>query len=544
MKTIGCLIALTVLLAGCGPRREKGKPNADASSAQPIRLTPGTGKELTIRGRFNPESSPYLDIDWYALHIHALHGTPYQADIRVTPSRKPQDVSFALFDEKKRLIKHVDDYGVSPHPETVSSLAVRGNQQYYVKVFVRSEKPTTSDFRYSLYLSVRPRNRLVEQEPNDTRRQATPLTAGKVYNGHISPRFHHKDGRRLLDRDWYRLETAVSPSPSLPRHSQSPGRNRQPLLSAEVSGVPGADLQLQLYSHDGDLLKTVNTKGQDRGESLPPYLLREDGPYYLSVHCREGRANPAVSYKIQYRLSRPQENEEIEPNNTIENATVLPDDRMMFAAFSARDDHDYYRLDLASPSRLTLRMSPLPHFRARLRFFTEKDADPFHTSDSDQQGKIKPPPVYLGPGTYYLRLTPLSTPQPSRSYQLLRRAEPIKNGEQEFNNSAPFADTITVGSVKHGTIAPSGDIDFFSIKTAADTEVKFHIEGGPQLMARVSDSSGIETAAALSPRGAHINAGGGPLTLRISAPQSVTSILPYRVSTSLLTRTVQDDKTE
>src|SRR5215471_9776424 len=112
---------------------------------------------------------------------------------------------------------------------------------------------------------------LNEQEPNDRPEQAMLLDQSSVVSASLSA------DPSKPDEDWYLLTTAGPKTVDL-----------------SVSGIPGADILLEIYDVDRNRLVTVNSNGEGKPERLPNLGLK--GRLYVRVTAAKKGAGGA--YKL------------------------------------------------------------------------------------------------------------------------------------------------------------------------------------------------------------------------------------------------------
>jgi hypothetical protein len=128
-----------------------------------------------------------------------------------------------------------------------------------------------------------------EVEPNDDRKAAQPLPAGKGVRGTIGPD-HLVKGKLLGDEDVYVYTAPSVPgAPLAPNTPLDAGAAIAPVLGPSVrvdlSGVPGLDLQLEALDERGRRLVMVNDGKEGEDEAILALGVEPGRPVYLRVRA-------------------------------------------------------------------------------------------------------------------------------------------------------------------------------------------------------------------------------------------------------------------
>jgi serine/threonine protein kinase len=162
----------------------------------------------------------------------------------------------------------------------------------------------------------------LETEPNDTMEFATALTAGRGLNGFISGQ------QPSGDIDWYLLRGPATGNWA---------------VSAEVSGVAGIDLALQL-AHPGDPspLTATNQTGKGGGERIGPWVIQKPEVYLQVREARELTATPgnaSTPYTVVYFIYDAT-GLEVEPNNEMASATPITPQKTVSGTIGGVSDRE------------------------------------------------------------------------------------------------------------------------------------------------------------------------------------------------------------
>ncbi|MHB8416953.1 MAG: protein kinase domain-containing protein [Myxococcales bacterium] len=205
-----------------------------------------------------------------------------------------------------------------------------------------------------------------EQEPNDRPAQANLIASGQPVRGQIGRRFSESES----DKDYYRL----------PVH----GRDR--MLRAEVTGVPGMALVLDLY---GAGHKTPLARADDgapgQGVTIPDWPV-DDGPYFLEVRAKVPPGQPPPEnvsdfYALTATVTPRLPGEEQPPNFTPETASPAALDHPALGYAADTGVRSYWAFDalsagLGEGEKLGAVLSAVPGAELRLIREPEGKADP------------------------------------------------------------------------------------------------------------------------------------------------------------------------
>ncbi|HVE83197.1 MAG TPA: ABC transporter substrate-binding protein [Myxococcales bacterium] len=162
---------------------------------------------------------------------------------------------------------------------------------------------------------------LAEKEPNGSLQTAMPIKGSSVVSAGISV-----DPARA-DEDWYVL-TAEAGKPQA--------------VDVSVSGIPGADLVLELYDQDGNALVQVNSEGVGKGERIPNVGVKDR----LWVKVASAKKGSGGAYSLTALFADTQPGFEVEPNDRAVDANVLPLGQAISGYLGHAADVDWFRIEL------------------------------------------------------------------------------------------------------------------------------------------------------------------------------------------------------
>jgi len=373
-----------------------------------------------------------------------------------------------------------------------------------------------------------------EQEPNDSIAQAGTLQLGHVVEGYLNAR-----GHKTADVDVFKLliepaqlgcEDALAggtagagsrapgagrlaleapkagrpvpeagrPAPEAPRPSspqvQLPGLAGQAasqpsteaslkpcrgVVAIRLTGVPDADLVLDVLDDRGHAVLTVNSGRSSEGEVIPN-LSVSPGAYFIRVRQLlrfKGRtllAPPRVNEQTPYRLSvvltdaRP--SDEREPNGKLEWASDLVPGTETAGFLGWRKDEDWYRLNVPTDpqnARLRIELKLPPDVSARMELVDSVGSKLAHAEGGRGDRLVLRNIALKGTDPLFLVVQALSGFDAENRYLLRALLEiPAEPLEVEPNDDEKHATVLegTQGSVA-GHIAAPGDVDFYRVAT-------------------------------------------------------------------------------
>jgi serine/threonine-protein kinase len=171
----------------------------------------------------------------------------------------------------------------------------------------------------------------VEQEPNNSPKEANPIGNDQVLRGHIGKCISPEES----DRDFFRFKIPRAPY----------------VLHVDLTGLPRIDLKLEVFDPAGKKIAEADDLGPGESEDLPDVRLDEAGEYFIAVRevwvaGRPATENETDWYTITARWQPLGDTQEAEPNDTPAQAEPLPlPSEGPMRGFGGRaNDVDYYYL--------------------------------------------------------------------------------------------------------------------------------------------------------------------------------------------------------
>src|SRR5262245_39194727 len=160
---------------------------------------------------------------------------------------------------------------------------------------------------------------LTEVEPNDRPEQAMVISEPAVVTASLGA------DPSKPDEDWYLL------APPAPR-----------TVDLTVSGIPGADVMLEIYDTDRNRLVAVNSEGEGKPERLPNLGVKGK----LLVRVTSAKRGAGGAYALTALFSEPAAGFETEPNDRAADANSLPLGQSISGFIGHSADEDWYRYEL------------------------------------------------------------------------------------------------------------------------------------------------------------------------------------------------------
>ncbi len=290
---------------------------------------------------------------------------------------------------------------------------------------------------------------IAEQEPNDAPAQAQLVSHGVIVQGVIgAPK----------DQDWYRI--------SIPGDSLA-------ILRAELTGVLGLNLKLELFDRNNEKLIEADKNKEDLGETISNYGLVA-GDYFLRVRelwaeGKERKFNDTTAYQLRIQLARVLPEREFEPNNKAIRANLLQPGRPVYGYISPYQDVDWYKIALP-PERnrfLTLQLTGIENMDLEMAIYDPIEAELMvRNSGGKGEGEtifnlgIQPELEY-----YYVVIKGGKWQSNEDSTYRLTASFRDFSGQMELEpNDRPVRATrISSGDTLKGVIDTPGDIDWYQL---------------------------------------------------------------------------------
>ena len=325
--------------------------------------------------------------------------------------------------------------------------------------------------------------RAPEKEPNDKLPQAQLLVSGQVIEGKLD---------KPKDIDLYKLTVA--------------GNDRQ-TLHAELTGVPGMDVELALLDQTGATVTSANDGKVGEPETIGAVTI-SPGNYFIRV--REAPSKDATAperdkpYYLSWRIGAVDVNSEQEPNDKPALATPLAIGQALSGQLSSPRDVDYYKVLLhgagdggvaAPPPVLRIDVGGLDDV-----VITVQVQDSIGAKLLERKGGKGEPISLRNVGVkatepFYLVLIKGSGKNPEGRYSIHVAPEQTAGGaaEQEPNDDKGHATPIQAGATVSGFLA-AGDQDWYKLTLPSPQLVRAELSCPERVNVKIAvhDAGGME----------------------------------------------------
>jgi hypothetical protein len=307
-----------------------------------------------------------------------------------------------------------------------------------------------------------------EAEPNDSPRQANPLSAGQPIAGLIAP---------TTDEDWFVLDVCGEsllttelrwqvPLPQLPDGGQ-----------AAVIG-----LRVDVLAADGTTLLNWQQRRQEApgpASALVIVYAERPGPIYFRVtEIGTDEQSPGLSYQIRVTPS-PVPDADAEPNGNLgpagSSAAAVPLAENLIATgyLASTRDEDWYRVTAPGLRIVDVFLSDAPAtgtpLRYRLRFLDRDAMTELGQAQAPAPGPAQSVSLHLAAqaptaGEYYVVVSDQGdAADATRHYRVFYQLRSVPDANQEPNDTPAQATPITPGVPLQGYLAVPSDEDWFSV---------------------------------------------------------------------------------
>ncbi len=241
--------------------------------------------------------------------------------------------------------------------------------------------------------------------------------------------------------------------------------------------------QIDLFDENKDsVMDNYKSKGDEQSlETMFLYL--DKGTYYIRVKVDGYSVFSSVDYNLCVNYTENFGEYEIEKNDVIGNATVIPEvNKPIIGNLRTKEDIDFYQYTITNPGKVNIGFE---HENVEKSyslwqidmFDSEQNSvmNNYKSKGDEQKGQSQN--VYLKSGTYYIRVKGDSYGDASsEQYNLyVNYTENIVDHETELNDKQETANIITeMNKQITGNLRDNNDIDFFKFTTVSSGKV--HLE--------------------------------------------------------------------
>lgn len=305
------------------------EPNNTLPDATP--LEPGVSLEGYLSPLSDPLAGDLLERDYYKLKLDETNRTVLDVTVTGVPG---SDIVLSFLDGQGNVIRKSDSSGMHMG-EKISRLSVPPGGEYYILVSAKQPFSGSGNAPYTLRVDRQTHQPGQELEPNDTLRDANPLTTGMPVSGFLTP---DKDG------DWYTFRVP------------QPGKY---IFSARLKGVPEVNTALHLHDKNGVRLGTIDMAGPGEPEYISNFPLVTTGydqEFHLVVSSVSGK-NDEDAYQLDTSLHEASLMGEFGDNDTLEKSNPLGLDVEKRGFLYPQDDRDWYAFSLPENRQVRIPVS-------------------------------------------------------------------------------------------------------------------------------------------------------------------------------------------
>ena len=359
------------------PVGREREPNDGALSATVLE------PNAPMRGHYFPSTNLLAEDgqeeDWFKISV----AKPGLQVLNIDVSEVPKvDAVLEVYDANSYKVREADAGGAG-EAETIRNFGVRGPAEYKLRLRAKG-RAANPDVFYQLVTELVPYQGNVEFEPNDQRLDATPMEGDSI-SGTIAP---------TGDVDWYRLAADTG---------------TKQILSAELSAVPGMDLQLAVMDEVGNPMLLIDNMGKEQPEVLTGIGAR--AVQYLVVSEKTGKkADARQGYTLTRRLTPWQPGLEYELNDSSRTAQAVKVGEAVDGWFAPKGDVDWYEFNVYQKGTAALELSGVLNVRATMTLY-DQDYRELKSATAVKPGDSISMEVPLEAGTYAVRLSPVDPGQ-------------------------------------------------------------------------------------------------------------------------------------
>lgn len=332
-----------------------------------------------VRGHYFPSQNllaadnEKIEDDWYLVKVDKAGLYALNIDISEVPKIDPL---LEIYDANAYKIKEIDGGGVG-EPESVRHFGISGPAQFTLRLRAKN-RAANSDVPYELLTELLPYDGKAEFEPNDQRPDATPF-AQDMIRGSIAS---------AGDVDWYKISVAT---------------DAKHILRADLSALPGMDLQLALTDELGKPLTAVDNMDKEQPEVLTGVVVGQ-GDYYLVVSEKtEKAADARHDYTLAKSLSPLLPGLEFELNDSSKTAQAVKVGDSLDGYVAPKGDVDWYEFNVYKKGLMTFEITGILNVRLAASLYDQDYAE-LETAAAKKSGDSIAFEKGLEAGTYWLKL--------------------------------------------------------------------------------------------------------------------------------------------
>lgn len=467
LNRVKIIIAAQVLLFGfyCSRSISEKEPDNNIRK-QALKLEPGQ----KLSGSFYSPAGVDIDYIYAGIDTPVLIKGQLSAvkgvDSEILFFRKGESAPFKIVnDNKSSLNERFGPYLISS-PGVV--IAIQSTQP------LNDEKYSRHKYEFVYEITTPPVP--VEQEANDSIEQANPVLENSV-KGYYNNALSGND----IEKDYYYIDI-----PETQKYR----------LSANLSRVTGIDSVIRLYSKEGEKLLTVDNGVSGEEENIYSYGVQGPTRLFFSVNAKDYKISDSQYYEFKAEAHPYEEKYELEPNDSIREATPIKVAKI-FGDFSNDQDVDYYRFynETFDTVSYFAEIIPASNYDIRLELFYGINLPPLVFDDgSDEISEGIANWIVKPLETIYFKVNKKTLGR-AGAYTLNTQTSPVsENQEREPNNLLRDATPFYTERAVSGFINPGKDQDYFKLKIPNQGKYRIDLQSADCAMAvSILDVKGIKT---------------------------------------------------
>jgi hypothetical protein len=468
---LACACAVMAILLACSCKKEtpvEQEPNDGFSRANTLAV------DGTIEGTLGTRD----DVDMYRCEVDR----PTVLDLSLSPV-KGVNHSMKVWKgaDGPVMIKLIDDMRKSS-PERMANLFVEPGTWYISVQHGERDIPRENKVdRYRLTV-VSKGDPAGEREPDDSPDTATRIVPGSMLEGYFSPgsnRLNTDRQAQLREEDWYALPTDLA-------------AEKPVIIDIELSGVPGVNSMLYVYTGARELVTCIDSGGVGEGEILRDAGITLSGSYYIMVTSRGFASNSDVAYRLSVNLREYDYTREMEPNNSVENANAVLEKQIEGMIFPD-GDRDYYLFRGVDRACYRIEIMPPPGIDMTAEILNAEYQKIFEIDNAGKGGIEVMPDAFISGDFYVAACAKRGNIDRDNSYTLQISRLPYSDDELEIepNDKKEQATKISGAYIK-GYISKVKDRDYYFIEYPSRVRKKISLTGvaGANMKVSITDHLG------------------------------------------------------
>lgn len=283
---------------------------------------------------------------------------------------------------------------------------------------------------------------LGEQEPNDVKQTATPLTVAHSVSGEISS---------ATDRDWYAFEAVEGTTPTITLNNR--GTVDYDLFDADNRSLVGAPTEFSFESGSG--------------ANVGVFTAPQTGTYYLLLASNRGST---PTYTIEIEGTHPPN----EPNDDHESSVPLDDGEAVEGEITSTNDEDWYSFEAVEGANVSLTLVVDGHISYNVLDQNHRLLDAESTGFSFESEDDR---TYVGrfvapeTGVYYFVVLPGHVTNSSYTVEVAGNLPPNEPNDDFVNSTR-----LSLGTPLEGEISSNTDVDYYSFEAESGDTVSVTLE--------------------------------------------------------------------